>query len=338
MKKRDGRKIPREAMEYMRIQAIKLIKENKKVDEIAEFFGVTKDAVYKWIRKHKKKGIIGLKSKKAPGAKPKLAQEERKILVKLIMKPATEFGFIDPLWDCKRISKLIFYKLNKKLDYTNVWRLLQKMGISNQVPEKDSLEKDEKEVKRWIKEEWPKIQKHRRKWQAMLYFQDECGVSLIPVLGKTWAPKGKTPKVKVTGKRGCLIVTAAASTSGRLVFRIEKERINAERHIEFLQQILNRHPNRKIIVVEDNAPVHKSKKVLDFVKQHKKRFALYKIPSYSPDLNFQEDVWRYLKHVKLKAHQAQSLPELKNKIIGNMTSIRQKKGLVRSFFYANILY
>src|SRR3989344_173351 len=144
MKKRDGRKIPREAMEYMRIQAIKLIKENKKIDEIAEFFSVTKDAVYKWIRKHKKKGIIGLKSKKAPGAKPKLAQEERKILVKLIMKPATEFGFIDPLWDCKRISKLIFYKLNKKLDYTNVWRLLQKMGKRSQAMDKRRVAKNTK--------------------------------------------------------------------------------------------------------------------------------------------------------------------------------------------------
>src|SRR3989344_909290 len=110
MKKRDGRKIPREAMEYMRIQAIKLIKE----------------------------------SKKAPGAKPKLAQEERKILVKLIMKPATEFGFIDPLWDCKRISKLIFYKLNKKLDYTNVWRLLQKMGKRSQAMDKRRVAKNTK--------------------------------------------------------------------------------------------------------------------------------------------------------------------------------------------------
>ena len=58
----------------------------------------------------------------------------------------------------------------------------------------------------------------------MLYFQDESGVSLIPVLGKTWAPKGKTPTVKVTGKRGGLCISSAISPAGRLAFRIEKEK------------------------------------------------------------------------------------------------------------------
>ena len=57
----------------------------------------------------------------------------------------------------------------------------------------------------------------------MLYFQDESGVSLTPVLGKTWAKKGKTPKIKVTGNKGGFCVTSAISPAGRMVFRIEKE-------------------------------------------------------------------------------------------------------------------
>jgi len=40
-----------------------------------------------------------------------------------------------------------------------------------------------------------------------LYFQDESGISLTPVLGRTWAPKGKTPIVKVTGYRGGFCLT-----------------------------------------------------------------------------------------------------------------------------------
>ncbi|MDI6737380.1 MAG: helix-turn-helix domain-containing protein, partial [Nanoarchaeota archaeon] len=61
MEKRDGRKIPRQAMEYMRMQSVRLFEEGKKAGEIAEFSGVTVDAVYKWRRKHKQKGIAGLK-------------------------------------------------------------------------------------------------------------------------------------------------------------------------------------------------------------------------------------------------------------------------------------
>lgn len=167
----------------------------------------------------------------------------------------------------------------------------------------------------------------------MLYFQDEAGISLTPVLGKTWAPKGKTPIVKVTGKRGGFCLTSAITSAGRMVFRIEKERINADLHIEFLKQIIRHHLNRKIVVVEDKAAAHIAKKVGKFVKKNKKRFALYYLPSYSPKLNPDEHVWAYLKNHGLKDHQAQSTSELKKLTLSKMRSIQRKKGKVESFFY-----
>ena len=166
----------------------------------------------------------------------------------------------------------------------------------------------------------------------MLYFQDESGISLTPVLGRTWAPKGKTPKVKVTGKRGGFCVTSAISPAGKLIFRIEKEKIKANEHIEFLMKILKQHPNRKIIVVEDSAPVHKAKIVDKFVEQNKKRFAVYRLPSYAPELNPTEHVWAYLKAHELKTHQAQSADELKHLTKRKMQSIQRRKELIYSFF------
>ena len=112
----------------------------------------------------------------------------------------------------------------------------------------------------------------------------------------------------------------------------DKERINAEKHIEFLQQIIKHHPNRKIIVIEDNARPHISKKVDNFVVQNKNKFAIYRIPSYAPELNPDEHVWEYLKAYKLKAHQAQNKEELRRLVKRKMQGIQRKKGLVNSFF------
>ncbi len=338
MLKKDGRSIPRETLEYLREQSIRLWKKNKSIEEIADFCGVHFTVVYKWVRVYKRNGLKALKRRKAKGAEPKLNKEDKTQIISWLRKPAMEFGFETPLWDCKRIQITIKRELNKSISISNLWETLRRWNLTPQKPEKEALQKDPVAVRKWIREEWPKIDKHRRRWQAMLYFLDESGVSLIPVLGKTWAPKGKTPKIRVTGGKGGLCVTSAISPAGRMVFRIEKETIHAKEHIDFLKQMMKHHPHRKIIVIEDNARPHISGEVKDFVNKNKNRIAIFYLPPYSPDLNPDEKVWRYLKNVKLKAHQARNQKEFKPLVKAKMQSIQKNPKLIKSFFNGNILF
>ena len=332
MKKGDGRTHSHEFLEGCRIRAIELYKKGEKINEISYFLGFHRGVVSKWISLFKKEGKKALLSKKANGPKFKLSEKEIKEIIALLYDDATIYGFENPLWNCKMVQQIIFKRTNKKIHTTNIMGLFRKLNLSPQKPERISSQKNRKAVKRWLREEWPKIEKHRRRWQAMLYFQDESGISLIPVLGRTWAPKGKTPKVLVTGKRGGFCVTSAISPAGKLIFRIEKGRVNAKKHIEFLKKILKQHPNRKIIVIEDSAPVHKAKKIERFVEQNKKKLAIYKLPPYCPELNPTEHVWAYLKAHELKTHQAQNTEELKHLVKRKMQSIQMKKQLIHSFF------
>ncbi len=332
MKKGDGRSISHEVLEAYRYRAIELYQKGKSVQEIAFFFGVHRGSVSLWVNIWKERGKSALKSRKAVGPEPKLNKEDKAQVISWLRKPAMEFGFETPLWDCKRVQVVIKKELNKSISISNLWETLRRWGLTPQKPEKEALEKDPAAVKKWLEEEWPKIEKHRRRWQAMLYFQDESGVSLIPVLGKTWAKKGKTPKIKVTGNKGGLCVTSAISPAGRMVFRIENHTIHAEDHIDFLKQIRKHHPHRKIIVIEDNAPPHIAGLVKEFVAQNKNKIAVYYLPTYSPDLNPDEKVWKYLKHIKLKAHQARNKEEFKPLVQAKMQSIQKKPHLIKSFF------
>ncbi len=327
-----GRQLSHEVLEQYRNRAIELRKKEWQVNEIADAFGVNRRAVTRWFTIYKRQGKEGLKSQKAPGPKFKLLPKEMRRLLQCIKQPATNFGFETPLWTCKRVDYLIKKITKKKLDNANVWRLLKKLGLTNQKPERRALEQNPNAVRKWLKEEWPRILAHAKRWQAMVYFQDEAGIAVNAVMGKTWAPKGKTPIVKLTGNRGGICVSSAISPAGRLVFRVEKGTVTSITFIDFLEGIRKHHKNRKIIVIVDNAPPHIAKRVHDYADANKKSFAIYYLPPYSPELNPDEHLWGYLKGGKLKSHQARSKKELVDLTENALKSIQQRSPLIHSFF------
>ena len=155
----------------------------------------------------------------------------------------------------------------------------------------------------------PKIRRAVRKYRAILYFQDEANISLTALLAKTWAPRGKTPKQEVTGKRGGVSAMSAISGSGQLLFRLHDKRIASEEVMEFLDQMLKHHLRRHLVVVMDQAPPHTSKRTKAFIAS-KLRLHVFHLPKYSPDWNPDEKVWNHLKHQELKGHQAKTKAEL----------------------------
>lgn len=332
-----GKQLSHEVLEHYRFRAIELCKSGDKVKDIAHFFGVHPNSVSRWLVAYRKEGKKALKSSKASGPETKLDIEERKLVIKLIRKPATEYGFETPLWTCRRIQQLIKEKTGKELDISNVWRWLISWGMSNQKPERRAYEFDPKEWGRWIKETWPEILEKARKWQAIIYFQDECFVSLIAVLGKTWAPRGKRPVVKVTGNRGGISVSSVISKGGRLFFRTEKRTINYKVFIDFLRQLINHHNHRRIIVIADRARPHIAEEVKRFIEKNSKKIALYYLPPHSSHKNPDENTWGYLKDKKLKAHQAKSVRELSKLVLSKMAGIQKRPHIVRSFFYNSFI-
>ena len=154
----DGRSYSHEVLEHCRFRSIELHKEGKKINDIADFFGIHRGSVSRWVTSYKRGGKNSLKSKKAPGPEPKLEKKDLKKVLQCLKSPATDFGFETPLWTCKRLETMIAKETKKRLHTSNVWRWLIKWNFSNQSPEKRALQADPKEGKKWLKEEWPKIQ------------------------------------------------------------------------------------------------------------------------------------------------------------------------------------
>lgn len=301
------------------------------VKEISEIFGIKYESVSRWFTKYRRGGVGALKQRKAKGKMRILNADDLRWLQNVLQDVATEHGFSTPLWTGTYVRILFRRERKVNLDRSTIWRYLVRLGLSFQKPEKRYSQQDVDLTKKWISDEWPEIQKWARENRAIIYFEDESGVSLAPVIGKTWAPIGKTPVVRVTGKRGGVLAMSAISPSGRICFRLEKRKINTQVLLEFLNQISVQHPRRKVAVIMDQAPCHVAKRI-KALNEESSKLRVFHLPPYSPELNPDEKVWRHMKHVTLKNHQAQDKKQLGRLVIGALRKIQKNPELTKKFF------
>ncbi|WP_034417254.1 transposase, partial [Deinococcus frigens] len=90
--------------------------------------------------------------------------------------------------------------------------------------------------------------------------------------------------------------------------------------IAFFRHLL-RHIQGKIVVILDNAGIHRAKMVQAFVEIHE-RLSLVYLPPYAPELNPIELVWAYVKRNVLGNFCARSVTVLKEKLVGAWQRVR----------------
>lgn len=331
----DGRCLSHEALEGYRLAAINLYKSKVEIKVIAESFGVTVQAVYKWICKFHEQGIKSLSSRVGGGVEPRLNEEQFKELIKCLRRPATTLGYATDLWSGPRVRHLI--KKLFKIEYhrKHMPRFLNRLGLQLKKPERRALEQDSKAVRQWKNQRLPEILVYAQKHQALLFYADESLISLIPYVGKTWAfPKAK-PIVRVSGRRGQHVgITAAVNEQGRLCFELtqENETFTSKTFLRFVRKLRKEFSSRKIVLIVDGAPIHVAKVVRGFQEKHKSSFRLEILPAYSPEFNPTEKTWGFVKTKKLNASTATDKKELRQKTLDIMQSLKKDKSRISSFF------
>ena len=308
MKEMDGRKLSHEALEEIRIRAVKRVEAGESPEVVINALGFHRSAIYKWIALYREGGVDALKARKAAGPAPKLDGKQLRHLYKIITSNnPLQLGFEFALWTRAMIRELISEQFGVRLSDVSVGRLLRKLGLSPQRPLRKAYQRDEKKVAAWRKQAYPEIQKLAKKAGATIYFGDEASIRSDTHSGTTWAPTGQMPIIETTGARFSVNMVSAISAQGLLRFMTFEGRMNADRFIEFLKRLTYR-ANAAIFLVLDGHPVHKSKRVKDYVASTNGRLRLVILPPYSPHLNPDEWVWNWLEqHNNALLHLYQSL-------------------------------
>jgi transposase len=316
----------------VRGRAVRAVQDGMSRKAVAAAFGVDRATLFRWMQKYDVGGECGLQRKAGSGRRRKLEELCEDELRALVLKGAPHCGYETDLWTVGRLRRVIAEEFSIVLSKNTVWRRLRDAGLTSQKPEREYYEIDEAARKNWLRYEVPKIRRCVRKHRGILYCQDESNVSLTAFLGKTWAPRGKTPKAPVTGKRAGIAANSAISRSGRLLFRLLEKRIASKAVIEFLCPMLKHHPRRHLAVVMDQAPPHTSKKTKAWIASQP-RLHVFHLPKYSPDWNPDEKVWNHLKHQELASHQAKTKAELKELTRRKLQSMAKRPQLLRGLFF-----
>jgi hypothetical protein len=130
-----------------------------------------------------------LRRRPAPGAQPKLSPQQIRTVKHWGTQPASRFGFASDLWTVVRLRIIIRRQFQITFSPSGLWRFLRREGLSPQRPLKRALERDEEAIRRWVRQEYPRIRAEARNHRAILYFGDESGVRTDHVSGRTWAQR-----------------------------------------------------------------------------------------------------------------------------------------------------
>jgi transposase len=148
-----------DALEDRRFKFIRLYERGERPSAIARRLKTVPQTIYRWIKDYRAGGQDRLKKAGRAGRKPRLNQQELQRLEELLREGPERLGYETPLWTCPRVSHLIEREFGVRYHGGHVWKVLVHLGWSPQRPVGRARERNEKQIRHWKKNVWPRIKK-----------------------------------------------------------------------------------------------------------------------------------------------------------------------------------
>ena len=335
MKKIDARKLPSSALEEKRRLAVQLRKKGMKLAEIGEIVGVHADTVGRWIKRYQEQGAKGLKLKtrgRREGSGRRLNSEQECRLRKLLIdKTPDQLKLPYALWTRESVQTLIKEQVGIEVPIRTVGHYLKRWGMTPQKPLKKAYEQQPARVQQWLDETYPEIHAKAKEEAAEIYWGDETGLRSDCQHERGYAPKGKTPVIRLNARRASINMISAITNQGKVRFKLFEGGMHAALLIEFMRRLI-KDAKRKVILILDNLRVHHAKKVKSWLSGRGEQIEVFYLPAYSPELNPDEYLNCDLKAGVHSGIPARSKEQLKSKTTKHMRMLQRKAARVKKYF------
>ena len=119
-------------------------------------------------------------------------------------------------------------------------------------------------MRRWLRRDYPAIAAQAKAEGGAVFWGDETGLRSDDVRGRGYAPPGRTPQVRVNPRRANLGLISAVTNKGELRWMVLDGATKAPDLLRFLARLV-RDADRKVFLILDRPPVHRSAKIRDWL-------------------------------------------------------------------------
>ncbi len=333
--KQDARKLDLRGKDDLRRRAVRaVLHEGLSKTEAARVFGVSRTSIHTWLDLHAAGGEGGLTPKRPGRAKGggRLQGWQAAAIVNTIKDHCPDqLKLPFALWTREAVRDLIARKYNIRYSLSMTGHMLRRWGFTPQKPVTRAYERDNDAIRHWLHYEYPALRRRAKRENAEIYWEDETGLRSDHLVGRSYAPRGKTPVVASTGRRfGCNVVSAV-NNLGKMRFRVFHGGFTQTVMIDFLERLI-RDAARKVIVIADGHPAHRGRRVKAWLSAHAAECELVLLPGYAPELNPDELLNQDLKSNVFSGGRPRTRDELTEQTRCYLRGTQRRPDIVQAYF------
>jgi transposase len=278
------------------------------IAQLMEIFNVSRKTLYNWFNNWETQGVVGLYNRPGRGRKSTFSseqveqicawvQQQPRQLKQVVQKVQEEWAISISTKTIKRVLKAV------RMSWHRFRRVVG--GQPN------ALEYEQKQA------QLETLKQLEDQGELDLYYLDEAGFCLIPCIPYGWQLIGQTVEIE-SQRSQRLNVVGLMTRSNQLHSYMSTQSITSEVVIACIDAFFPTVTKRTVIVV-DQASIHTSDAIHDKLEDWQQRnIEIFQLPSYSPQLNLIEILWRFIKYewIEISAYQGwQSLVQYVEKVL-----------------------
>ena len=267
-----------------RVKVVIALNNGYSYEEVKNILLIDERSAKRYKKTFIEKGIDGLILLNYKGGIPKLTGKQEKELC----------AYLDNHLFPNSVSICNYVKNKYGIEYTPEGMVicLHRLGYSYKKTKRLPAKADRKKQEDFLVE-YKEIKKNKKETEK-LYFMDGVHPTHNMMPAYAWIRKNTEKYIKSNTGRQRININALYSPEDYEVIYIESPTINSDSTIELLKKVELLHPElSKIMIIRDNAKYYCSEMVKEYIKTSKIEFI--PLPSYSPNLNLIERLWKLLK-------------------------------------------